>query len=124
MPESNSNLEEVYTTSYKESGYLEKEDLLLKQILEVYYEFLNMFRKIEGIVILPEPSSNDYVHQQKKKLLLNFRLGSRTIGIILALLAVNWQVGQHFVSKTYQNHNSTCQLATNSANSAKIMTMI
>ncbi len=30
MPESNSNLEEVYTTSYKESGYLEKEDLLLK----------------------------------------------------------------------------------------------
>ncbi len=59
--ESNSNPEEVYTTSYKESGYLEKEDLLLKQILEVYYKFLNIFRKIEGIVVLPELSSNDYV---------------------------------------------------------------
>ena len=60
-PESNSDLEEVYATSYKESGYLEKEDLLLKQILEVYYKFLNMFRKIEDIIALPEPSSNDYV---------------------------------------------------------------
>jgi hypothetical protein len=57
------------------------------------------------------------LHQQKKKLSLNFRLGGRTIGTILAPLAVNWQVGRHFVSETHQNHNSTCQLAANSANS-------
>ncbi len=43
------------------TGYLEKEDLLLKQILEAYHEFLNMFRKMEGIAALPEPSSDDYV---------------------------------------------------------------
>ena len=60
-PESNSNLEEVYTTSYKESGYLEKEDLLLKQILEVYYKFLNIFRKIEDIIVLLELSNNNYI---------------------------------------------------------------
>ncbi len=61
MPESNSNPEEVCATSYKESGYPEKEDLLLKQIPEVYYKFLNMFRKIEGIIVLPELSSNNHV---------------------------------------------------------------